>query len=107
MLAVACEHFVGVGQIEHLLVDLVAFLKSGRIHRSVAAEFLIALIDPWPGAPEVLEFTMRDLQWPEVKGALQAHVASGSDFRTRDMAASVLQVFEAEWPGAEIYRTYR
>lgn len=107
VIAMATEHFVGVNQIEHLLVDLVAFLKSGRVERAAAADALIALIEPWPGAPEVLEFTMRELQWPEVKAALETHVASESDFRTRDLAASVLQVFEDDWPGGEIYRTYR
>ncbi len=50
---------------------------------------------------------MRELQWPEVRAALEAHVASDSDFRTRDMAASVLQAYEDDWPGGEICRTYR
>lgn len=107
VLRVATEHFVGVGEIEHLLVDLLSFLKSGRIDRAVASEALIGLIEPWPGAPEVLEFTMRDLRWSEVKAALEAHVASDANFRTRDMAVAVLQVFEEDWPGGQIYRTYR
>jgi hypothetical protein len=107
VIAMATENFVGVNQVEHLLVDLVAFLKSGRVERAAAAEALIGLIEPWPGAPEVLEFTMRVLQWPEVRVALEEHVASESGFRTRDLAASVLQVCEDGWPGGEIYRTYR
>jgi len=107
VIAVATENFVGVNQIEHLLIDLLAFLKSGRVERADASEALIGLIEPWPGAPEVLEFTMRELQWPEVKAALERHVASESDFRTREMAASVLQVYEDDWPGGEIYWTYR
>ena len=107
VIALATEHFVGVDQIEHLLIDLVAFLKSGRVERVAASEALIGLIEPWPGAPEVLEFAMRELRWLEVRDALEAHVGSDSDFRTRDMAASVLQVYEDDWPGGEIYRTYR
>lgn len=107
IIAMATEHFVGVNQIEHLLVDLLAFLKSGRVERADASDALIGLIEPWPGAPEVLEFTMRELQWSEVKAALERHVASESDFRTRDLAANVLQVYEDHWPGGEIYRTYR
>lgn len=107
VIGVAVQAFVGVGEIEHLLVDLLTFLKSGRIDREAAAGVLIEQIDPWPGAPEVLEFTMRDLRWVEVRDALESHVAGGCDFRTRDMARSVLAVFEAEWPGGEIYRTYR
>ena len=107
VIAMATESFVGVNLIEHLLVDLVAFLKSGRVARAAASDALIGLIEPWPGAPEVLEFTMRELRWPEVKSALEAHVASESDFRTRDLASNVLQVYEDDWPGGEIYRTYR
>ena len=107
VIAVAMENFVGVNRVEHLLVDLLLFLKSDRIGREDAAGSLIALVEPWPGAPEVIEFTMRDLQWPEVRHALEAHVSSDADFRTRDMASSVLEVYEERWPAGEIYRTYR
>lgn len=107
VIAVAAQAFVGVGEIEHLLIDLVAFLKSGRIERQAAVAVLIEQIDPWPGAPEVLEFTMRDLRWAEVRDALESHVASESDFRTKEMARTVLEAFDERWPGGEIYRTYR
>lgn len=106
VLSVVQEHFLGVEHWEHLLVDLLALLKSGRVARSTAVRMLVELIGQWPGATEVLEFTMRDLRWHEVRLALEEHVQSGSDFRTRDMASSVLEVYEDEWSGGEIYLSY-
>ncbi len=107
VIAVCLDHFVGVGEAEHLLVGLLEFLESGRIDREHAVETLGGLVGAWPGAHEVLEFCMRKLRWPEIKELLVAHVAADADFRTRDLAASVLEAYEEEWPGGEIYRAYR
>ena len=101
-------HFVGVGEIEHLLLGVLELLESERISRVSGVNALVRLAIEWPaGAIETLEFCLRRLQWPELKSVLEEHVRSGSDFRTRDAASAVLEVFEPEWPNGEIYRTYR
>jgi hypothetical protein len=108
VIRLAAEHFVGVDVYEHALADLVELLQSDRLPRSVGVDALLRQIREWDwGAVEVLEFSMRSLQWPEVHEALLAHVAQGDDFRTRDLARQVLEVYKPDWPAGEIYRTYR
>lgn len=108
VIRLAAEHFVGVNVYEHALVDLLQLLQSDRLPHSIAVDVLLHQVRDWDwGAVEVLEFSMRSLRWPAVREALVAHVAHGDDFRTRDLAQQVLQVYEPEWPGGEIYRTYR
>ncbi|GAA1475660.1 hypothetical protein GCM10009623_01060 [Nocardioides aestuarii] len=108
VIRVAAQHLVGVNLYEHALVDLLQLLQSDRLPYSTAVDALLQQARSWDwGAVEVLEFSMRSLQWPEVREALVAHVAHGDDFRTRDLAQQVLHVYEPAWPGGEIYRTYR
>ncbi|HET7689773.1 MAG TPA: hypothetical protein VFK41_05325, partial [Nocardioidaceae bacterium] len=109
VIRLAAAHYVGVGEWEHLLVDLLRVLQSDRVPRARGVQFAVSLVaELWEqGTPELLEFTMRTLQWPEVQEALQTHTESDADFRTRDLASSVLEVYGPEWPNGEIYRTYR
>ena len=104
----AADRFIGVNSYEHLLLDLLRLLQSDRVPRTTATEFMFKLVEEWgAGAVEILEFTMRTLQWPEVREALLAHAHKGEDFRTRGLARHALEVYEAQWPNGEIYRTYR
>ncbi|MEM7323793.1 MAG: hypothetical protein AAF531_11965 [Actinomycetota bacterium] len=106
-IGIVAQHFVGVGEWEHLLVDLTRFLRSETLDREQAVGVLIGWAASWPwGAVEALEFTMRELRWPEVHEFLVEQRTESADFRHRDLAASVLEVFEPEWPGGVIYRTY-
>jgi len=105
---VAADRYVGVNSFENLLVGLRDLLRSGRVDRTDAASELRRLATEWPpGAVEALEFTMHEFRWPEVREALEDHRVSGVDFRTRDLAARVIQSFEDDWPEGDIYGTYR
>lgn len=104
----AAERSVGVDSYEYLLVELLDLLRSAQVDRSEAVTALTQLATAWsPGSPEVLEFTMHELRWPEVRAALVTHSLHGSDFRTRNLAAQVLEAFDDDWPAGEIYGTYR
>lgn len=99
---------VGVDDYESTLFQLLVLLQSDDLARGVAVQQLARLTEEWPwGAVEALEFTMHRLRWPEIREALLKHRQYGTDFRTRDLAAQVLEAFEDDWPGGEIYRTYR
>ncbi len=49
---------------------------------------------------------MRELRWPEVQRFLMEQATESTDFRKRDLATSALEVYEPDWPGGEVYRTY-
>ncbi|MUN05705.1 hypothetical protein [Agromyces luteolus] len=107
-ISAAADRFVGVNSYEHLLVHLLDLLESGRVDRESALAEFDRLASDWPpGAAEALEFTMHRLRWPEVRRTLEDHRQHGTDFRTRDLAAQVLEAFDDEWPAGDIYRTYR
>lgn len=109
VIEVAVENFPGTESFEHLLRDLTTLLGSARNSRSASVPILAAWIatEPWPfGAEEALEFSMRQLQWPEMRAALE-HMQQNASIRIRRNLARVLEVYEPTWPGGEIYRTYR
>jgi hypothetical protein len=107
-ITVAADNHVGVDSYEDLLVDLRDLLRSGRVERVDAVSELRRLCTEWPpGAVEALEFTMHELRWPEIQESLEDHRMGGADFRTRDLAAQVLQAFDDDWPEGDIYQTYR
>lgn len=108
VIEVAVERFPGTQSFEHLLVDLTDFLGSPRLPRDAALRVLAQWIstEPWPwGAEEALEFSMRRLQWPEMRSTLEQRLISAS-IRVRQNLSRVLEVYESSWPGGEIYRTY-
>lgn len=108
VLEVAADHFVGVDEIEHLLVGVRDLFRSERLTRDEAVAAMKGLMTSWPpGAVELLEFTMRDLRWPEVQELLVETEREHPDHRARNQARQVLQVYEPEWPDGEIYWTYR
>jgi hypothetical protein len=108
VIALAADHFDGVDELQHLLEGLLDFLERNPSQLESAAETFAGLAESMPsGAVEILEFTMRELRWPAVKDALVRSVGESGDFRIRDQASRVLEVFEEDWSGGEIYRRYR
>lgn len=104
----AARTTIGVDQLEPLLVDLLTLLKSPDLDRADGVTALTRLATEWPwGSVEILEFCLRDLRWTELRAVLERESLVNADFRSRDMATSVLEVFADDWPGGEIYETYR
>ena len=102
------ESTLGVEELEPSLVDLLAYLQSDASDQSGAEELMQTLASEWPeGAVEALEFTMRSLKWEGVRSVLLAQRDGAEDFRHKDQARRVLEAYEPDWPGGEIYSTYR
>lgn len=102
------ETNIGVETYESLLLELLTILASTPDERGRHITLLLPLVKDWPwGAVETLEFTMRQLRWPEIKEALEVSAVSDPNFRHRDLAKRALAVFEDEWEDGEIYTYYR
>lgn len=101
--------------IEPALLRLRQYLASQGEARKASVDALISLAVPepgtvalsQPGVVEILEFCMRELRWPEVYDAMAALDSPSHDWRVRRAAQRVLEVYEEDWPGGEIYETYR
>ena len=104
----------GTNDIEHLLYDLLQFLKKNPGAQPEFEEALNALLDRDPiGAYEVIGFTMHALRWKVVK----AHVEA---VRNRDVGTSairaamrrsnydrLLTAFTDNWEDRDLYEYYR
>jgi hypothetical protein len=109
VIEVAVKSFPGTESFEHLLRDLTELLGSARVTRTSSLTILAEWIstDPWPwGAEETLEFSMRQLHWPEMRSALE-NILGTASIRVQEQVSRVLEVYEDSWPGGDIYRTYR
>ena len=97
--------------VEHLESTL-EHVRRSAVTEYVDREFAVArrgdLTQDWPpGAVEILEYVLRDARWPELETLLQEVRNGAEDFRHRDLARQVLEVYDEDWPGGEIYRRYR
>lgn len=100
-----------VADLEPTLVRLREYLRAIG-PKSEAETFLVSVVNEWSvesggGVVEALEFTMRELRWEGARLALLRLSELGADFRVRDLARHALEVYEDDWPGGEIYSTYR
>lgn len=99
---------IDVEDLEPQLESLLSWLTESNIDRQAAEQVLIEQASTWPlGSVEATEFTMRELQWPAVRGALLRQLDSEADFRIKDQSRRVLEVYEPTWTSGEIYSRYR
>jgi len=93
------------------LNDIVSLVQANPEHAEPAVSVFLDLLEEHPGelvlgvpgTIEILEFSMHHLRWPAVRMALSQLVQSASDLRVRRAAERVLEAFESDWPGGEIY----
>jgi hypothetical protein len=98
----------GVEHLESTLERLRRSAVTESVDRQFAVSRLGDLTQEWPpGAVEILEYVLRDARWPELETLLRDVRSGAEDFRHRDLARWVLEVYAEDWPGGEIYRRYR
>ncbi len=98
----------GVEHLESTLEHLRRCAVTESVDRQFAVSRLGDLAQEWPlGAVEILEYVLRDARWPELETLLREVRSGAEDFRHRDLARQVLEVYDEDWPAGEIYRRYR
>ncbi|MFJ9317329.1 hypothetical protein ACIRN4_24295 [Pimelobacter simplex] len=93
------------------LRDLVALVQANPEHAEVASSVFLDLLEERPGelilgvpgTIEILEFSMHRLRWPAMQSALSKLVQSANDPRVSRAAGRVLEAFDSDWAGGEIY----
>lgn len=98
----------GTNEIEHLLIELLMFVRShpeaGK-HLKECFERLV--FDRNLGPLEIIIFCMRELRWPEIKDAVLSKMKGTNDPRILAGLDSVLAVYEDEWEDSDLYEYYR
>lgn len=95
----------------HTLNDIVALVQANPEYVEPATKVFLKLLEERPGelilgvpgTIEILEFSMHHLRWPALQLALSQIVQSANDPRVSRAAERVLEAFESDWPGGDIY----
>jgi hypothetical protein len=94
--------------LEPHLLRVLEFLKAHPELRPQAARYLVddGLDRPGAAAATLLEFCMRELRWPEVREALEKKIEQERDPSRRLALRNLLEVYEPEWPDADLFEYY-
>lgn len=72
----------------------------------IARAFMRLAIDPNLAPPELIEFCMHALRWPEVKEGLLSRLSSESSERARHVIKKLIMSFDDDWYDAESYARF-
>ena len=94
-------------QLEPFLLNVLNFTKSLPEKRDeLATCFCEIARDPYPGTWEIVQFCMRELQWPEVKQAVEEVYRKHRDPRMKRIMERILDVWGPAWDEAEFWDYY-
>lgn len=97
----------GADEIEDCLLKILNFIKNHPAYYTEAKKFLIERIHRNERFPiEIICFTMRELQWPEIKATAIEEQTKTDDWRIISAMNDILAVYEKHWENAEFYRYY-
>ncbi|AIO43180.1 MULTISPECIES: hypothetical protein [Burkholderia] len=94
--------------LEPALEVVLSFVQSHLDQRfEFATAFLDVLRDPEKGPPELVEYCMHELKWPEVREAIQAWLDSERSERVRHVLRKQLLAFDENWYDANFYDRFK
>ncbi len=106
----------GYNQIEDLLLKMLNFMKIHDGYRGKFVEFFSDKLNRkgkndliygnYGYLIQVIQFCMREMQWPEIKDAAIKRKRTSSDWRVIGSMDQILEVYEKEWPDDELYEYY-
>lgn len=94
--------------LEPLFLSLLKLVKEHPEQRNLFAELFLSVAS-WkiPASPHLLEFCMRELQYPEIERVLQQELKAGYKSlgwaRRMNYVNSVLNVYEVDWREEDIW----
>ncbi len=96
----------GVNEIEPHLLDILQFVKNHPNEKTKFVNCFITLVRGHCGPLEIVEFCMRELQWPEVREAALQRQLDSKDFRVLDAMENIIAVYSDKWDDADLYQYY-
>lgn len=94
-------------ELEPELLDSLNFVKANLNKRNVLSQCFIDIVNDYRNGPlEIVVFSMRELQWVEVKDAALSRKQISDDPRVQSAMNDVLAVYEDEWEDADLYKYY-
>lgn len=103
----ACDNFDSTQDFEPFLLRVLLFVKSNPLHVSDFKEYFTRMLhDPNLGPWELIEFCMRDLQWPEILEAAKRRMSANADHRIKAVMAKIIAVYQQNWEDRDLYKYY-
>ncbi|MES9903017.1 MAG: hypothetical protein ABW168_10075 [Sedimenticola sp.] len=96
----------GVNAVEGQLLEMLQLLKSNTKFKSEFVQVLLEFLDEGNAPYEVVQFCMRELQWPEIKQHAQNMLESSDDPRVHKVANEVLAVYGEAWEDEDLFSYY-
>ncbi len=95
-------------EIEPYLLEFLRLAKDHPQERNDLTNCFIGLLKGHRATVEILQFCMRELQWREVKEAIEEQMWQNTgNVRLLDALQKILDVYFEEWQDADIYGYYR
>lgn len=86
-----------------VLAHVVAHPEAREAFRRAFVEIIR---DPQRGPPELVEYCMHALRWPEARSELAHWLESESSERLRHVLRKVVMAFDDDWPHAKLYSRF-
>lgn len=86
---------------------LIHVLAHPELRSQFSEAFLLLAHDPNLGPPELVEYCMHALKWPEIKDELTERLEKESRERARHMLKKFLMAFDDDWALADLYSRFK
>jgi hypothetical protein len=93
-------------QAEPLFVEALELVKANPQLRSEFEAEFTKILDDGLAPFEIVEFCMRDLQWPVIREHVVGQLRK-SDARRGQVLQRILDVYEPHWENEDLYQYYR
>jgi L-cysteine desulfidase len=103
-------------ELEKYLIKILFFIKSHPDEQEYFIKYFVYIIDAinsngladkrYIHINQLLQYCMRDLQWPEIKTALLNRLSISTFWREEGCIADILDVYEDEWADDDLYEYF-
>lgn len=88
------------------MVYILNFIKENKKYKHKILSYFVAIMNgEIEMPPELIEFCMRELQWPEIKNLAIQKLEQG-DPRKQYLMEHIVNVYEKNWDDADLYEYY-
>ena len=90
-------------KVEPIYIEILNLIKENPRYHNQFVTALLSILSSGKAPWELIQFCMRELQWPEIKNSIFAELEGAKDWRVISVLNHILEVYESEWEDAIIY----
>lgn len=98
-----CEQGISTLDFEDSFVEMLDYVKHHSELREQAEKLFMEALSMSPTPWELMSFCMHELRWQAVRDRAEALRAEASDPRVERIFSLILEAFQSDWDGREMY----